>query len=80
MEHNKLSFQEAIDFVNQLTRKRLDEYVDAKAKLPKFGPGFIDWTFMTPRYFGDEAVKVKETGVVKLMAPIALDAHVVVEA
>ncbi|KEP51734.1 terpene synthase family, metal-binding domain protein [Rhizoctonia solani 123E] len=98
MEHNKLSLEDAIEYVNQLTRKRLDEYVEIKAKLPSFGPGideqvaqyllgieycvqgFIDWTFVTPRYFGDEAAKVKETGIVNLMAPVALDAHVVVEA
>ncbi|KAH7334147.1 isoprenoid synthase domain-containing protein [Rhizoctonia solani] len=98
MEHNKLGLDDAIEFVNKLTRKRLDEYVETKAKLPSFGPGvdeqvaqyilgieycvqgFIDWTFMTPRYFGDEAAKVKETGMVNLMAPITLDAHVVVEA
>ncbi|CAE6511776.1 unnamed protein product [Rhizoctonia solani] len=100
MEHKKLNLEGAIEFVNQLTRDRLDEYVAAKAKLPSFGPavdkqvaqyiqgieycvqGFIDWTFRTPRYFGsvDEATKVKETGVVNIMAPIAPEAHVVVEA
>ncbi|CAE7234165.1 unnamed protein product [Rhizoctonia solani] len=98
MEHKSLSVEGAIEYVNDITRKRLDEYVDAKAKLPSFGPevdeqvaqyilgieycvqGFIDWTFVTPRYFGDDASKVKETGIVDLMAPIALDAHVVVEA
>jgi hypothetical protein len=120
MEHNKLNLDGAIEFVNKLTRQRLDEYVAAKAKLPSFGPGldeqvaqylqgieycvqgFIEWTFMTPRklrlsttisisktlltgypsqgYFGNDAAKVKETGVVNIMAPITLDAHVVVEA
>ncbi|CEL56413.1 Alpha-muurolene synthase OS=Coprinopsis cinerea (strain Okayama-7 / 130 / ATCC MYA-4618 / FGSC 9003) GN=COP3 PE=1 SV=1 [Rhizoctonia solani AG-1 IB] len=45
-----------------------------------FVQGFIDWSFITPRYFGDEAKKVKETGIVKLVAPIALDAPLRVEA
>ncbi|CAE6490517.1 unnamed protein product [Rhizoctonia solani] len=45
-----------------------------------FVQGFIDWSFITPRYFGDEAKKVKETGIVKLVAPIALDAPVRFEA
>ncbi|KAJ1303737.1 hypothetical protein OPQ81_008161 [Rhizoctonia solani] len=98
MHHNHLDLEGAIDFVNQLTRKRLDEYVETKAKLPSFGPdlddqvaqyilgieycvqGFIDWTFMTPRYFGSEATKVKETGIVNIISPITLDAPMVVEA
>ncbi|KAL5638998.1 hypothetical protein ACGC1H_003389 [Rhizoctonia solani] len=98
MHHNNLRLEEAIDFVNRLTKSRLDEYVETKAKLSSFGPGldeqvtqyiqgieycvqgFIDWTFMTPRYFGNEAAKVKETGIVNIMAPITLDVPVVVEA
>ncbi|KAG8727175.1 hypothetical protein FRC11_013765 [Ceratobasidium sp. 423] len=44
-----------------------------------FVQGFIDWSFITPRYFGDEAKEVKETGIVKLVAPIALDAPVRIE-
>ncbi|KAH7334146.1 isoprenoid synthase domain-containing protein [Rhizoctonia solani] len=98
MHHNNLGLEDAIDFVNQLTKQRLNEYVEVKAKLPSFGPGldkqvaryiegieycvqgFIDWTFMTPRYFGSETAKVKETGIVKIMAPITLDAPVVIEA
>ncbi|KAF8674684.1 hypothetical protein RHS04_07276 [Rhizoctonia solani] len=98
MEHKRLDLNGAIEFVNKLTRQRLDDYVAAKAQLPSFGPGldeqvaqylkgieycvqgFIEWTFLTPRYFGNEALHVKETGVVNLMAPITLEAHVVVEA
>ncbi|CAE6435561.1 unnamed protein product [Rhizoctonia solani] len=98
MHHNNLDLDGAIEFVNQLTRKRLDEYVEIKANLPSFGSGldeqvarylegieycvqgFIDWTFMTPRYFGSEAAKVKETGVVNIMAPIKLDTPVTIEA
>lgn len=45
-----------------------------------FVEGFIEWSFITPRYFGDEAKKVKETGIVKLVAPIALDAPMRIEA
>ncbi|QRW22636.1 hypothetical protein RhiXN_07672 [Rhizoctonia solani] len=42
--------------------------------------GFIDWTFLTPRYFGAEAAQVKETGVVNIIAPITLDTPVIIEA
>ncbi|CAE6499473.1 unnamed protein product [Rhizoctonia solani] len=42
-------------------------------------PGFIDWTFVTPRYFGSEATKVKETGIVNLLTPMALDVPMAVE-
>ncbi|KAF8752969.1 Terpenoid synthase [Rhizoctonia solani] len=98
MHHNSLDLAGAIDFVNQLTRKRLDEYVEIKANLPSFGSGldeqlarylegieycvqgFIDWTFLTPRYFGAEAAQVKETGVVNIIAPITLDTPVTIEA
>ncbi|QRW16746.1 terpene synthase [Rhizoctonia solani] len=98
MEHMDLGVEDAIAYVDQRIRDRVDEYVATKNKLPKFGPGldeqaaryiqgieyfvqgFIDWSFITPRYFGDEAKKVKETGVVKLVAPIALDAPLHVEA
>ena len=38
MEHNKLGVEDAIGYVNQHIRTRVDEYVGAKAKLPSFGP------------------------------------------
>ncbi|CAE6446995.1 unnamed protein product [Rhizoctonia solani] len=40
MHHNKdLDLNGAIDFVDQMIKKRLDEYMNLKAKLPSFGPG-----------------------------------------
>lgn len=97
MWDKQLDLEGAMDFVDQLTRKRVQEYVDAKAQLRSFGPeldpqvalyvqgieywvqGAIDWTFMTPRYFGADAEKVRDTGMVDIMAPIAPAARIVVE-
>ncbi|CAE6426426.1 unnamed protein product [Rhizoctonia solani] len=39
MHQNNLDLQSSINFVEQLMRKRLNEFVDIKAKLPDFGPG-----------------------------------------
>ncbi|CAE6422309.1 Presilphiperfolan-8-beta-ol synthase Short=PSPS [Rhizoctonia solani AG-1 IB] len=98
MWDKKLDLEGAMDYVDQLTRKRVQEYVEAKAKLRSFGPelddkvalyiqgieywvqGAIDWTFMTPRYFGEDAEKVRETGIVDIMAPIAPAAPIYVDA
>ncbi|KAH7334177.1 isoprenoid synthase domain-containing protein [Rhizoctonia solani] len=84
MHHNGLDLQGSINFVEQLMRKRLDEYLKIKAKLPSFGPsldeqvaqyaqtiehcmhGHLEWAFMTPTYFGDQAESVRETGVVNI--------------
>ncbi|KAG8740259.1 hypothetical protein FRC10_004559 [Ceratobasidium sp. 414] len=86
MWNHQLDLEGAIDYVDKLTRKRLQEYVDAKAQLRSFGPkvdpqvalyiqgfeysfqGFIEWQFMTPRYFGADAQKVRDTGIVDLTA------------
>ncbi|KAG9127744.1 hypothetical protein FRC07_010196 [Ceratobasidium sp. 392] len=86
MWHERLDLQGAISYVDQLTRKRLQGYVDAKARLRSFGPeldsqvalyvqafeysfqGFNEWQFLTPRYFGADADKVKETGIMDLTA------------
>lgn len=115
MWNEQLDLEGAMDYVDQLTRKRVQEYVDAKAKLRSFGPelddkvalyiqgieywvqGAIDWTFMTPRksyststtlhvltitpgYFGADAEKVRETGIVDIMAPIPVGAPIQVDA
>ncbi|KAG8712751.1 hypothetical protein FRC08_014135 [Ceratobasidium sp. 394] len=90
MWNHQLDLEGAIDYVDKLTRKRLQEYVDAKAQVRSFGPkvdplvalyiqgfeysfqGFIEWQFMTPRYFGADAQKVKDTGIVDLTALNAL--------
>lgn len=115
MWDKKLDLEGAMDYVDQLTRKRVQEYVDAKAQLRSFGPdlddkvalyirgieywvqGAIDWTFMTARksrlgyshssqvltiiagYFGADAEKVRDTGMVDIMAPIAPTAPLMVE-
>ncbi|EUC54853.1 terpene synthase family, metal-binding domain protein [Rhizoctonia solani AG-3 Rhs1AP] len=58
----------------------LDEQVARYIQgIEHFVQGFIDWSFITPRYFGNDAKKVKETGIVDLVGPIALDAPVRVE-
>ncbi|KAG8740261.1 hypothetical protein FRC10_004561 [Ceratobasidium sp. 414] len=92
MWNEGLDLEGAIDYVDKLLRKRLQEYVDSKAQLRSFGPevdarvaqyvqgveygvqGSISWTFMTPRYFGSDAEKVKVTHIVDLMLPAAGDA------
>ncbi|CAE6450414.1 unnamed protein product [Rhizoctonia solani] len=97
MWDKKLGLEEAMDYVSQLIRKRVQEYLEAKAKLRSFGPelddnvaiyiqgieywiqGAIDWVFMTPRYFGEDAQKVRETGIVDIMAPIAPAAPIYVD-
>ncbi|ELU37648.1 terpene synthase family, metal binding domain-containing protein [Rhizoctonia solani AG-1 IA] len=90
MHHNSLDLAGAIDFANQLTRKRLDEYVEIKANLPSFGSGLdeqlarylegIEYCVQgTEGYFGAEAAQVKETGVVNIIAPITLDTPVIIE-
>lgn len=38
MWDKQLDLEGAMDFVDQLTRKRVQEYVDAKAQLRSFGP------------------------------------------
>ncbi|KAG8687909.1 hypothetical protein FRC09_013211 [Ceratobasidium sp. 395] len=86
MWNERLDLEGAIGYVDQLTRKRLQEYVDAKAQLPSFGPeldpqvalyvqgleysfqGFNEWQFLTPRYFGADADKVNETGIMDITA------------
>ncbi|CUA75792.1 Alpha-muurolene synthase [Rhizoctonia solani] len=98
MWNNDLDLENAIAYVDQMTRNRLQEYIDAKAKLRSFGTdideqvlryiqgiehcvqGFLEWTFMTPRYFGIDTARVKETLIVDIVAPIALDAPIAVEA
>ncbi|KAG8763473.1 hypothetical protein FRC11_003162 [Ceratobasidium sp. 423] len=97
MWDKQLDLEGAMDYVDQLIRKRVQEYLEAKAKLRSFGPelddqvafyiqgieywvqGAIDWSFMTTRYFGADAEKVRETGMVDIMAPIALGAPIQVE-
>ncbi|KAG8700219.1 hypothetical protein FRC09_006100 [Ceratobasidium sp. 395] len=97
MWDKQLNLEDAMEYVDELTRKRTQEYVEAKKKLRSFGPeldpqvalyvqgieywvqGSIDWTFMTPRYFGAEVEKVRDTGMVDIMAPIAPAAPIVVE-
>ncbi|KAG9094400.1 hypothetical protein FRC06_010835 [Ceratobasidium sp. 370] len=97
MWDKQLDLEGAMDYVDQLTRKRVQEYVEAKKQLRSFGPeldpqvalyvqgieywvqGSIDWTFMTPRYFGAEVEKVRDTGMVDIMAPIAPPPPIVVE-
>ncbi|KAG8684498.1 hypothetical protein FRC08_013661 [Ceratobasidium sp. 394] len=96
MWNEGLDLEGAIDYVDKLLRKRLQEYVDAKAQLRSFGPevntqvaqyvqgveygvqGSISWTFMTPRYFGSDAEKVKKTHVVNLMLPALPEAPIAV--
>ncbi|KAG8739301.1 hypothetical protein FRC12_016370 [Ceratobasidium sp. 428] len=86
MWNKRLDLEGAISYVDELTRKRLQEYVDAKAQLPSFGPeldpqvalyvqgleysfqGFNEWQFLTPRYFGADADKVNETGIMDITA------------
>ncbi|KAG8777125.1 hypothetical protein FRC12_000539 [Ceratobasidium sp. 428] len=86
MWNERLDLEGAISYVDQLTRKRLQEYVDAKAQLPSFGSkldpqvaqyvqgleysfqGFNEWQFLTPRYFGADAGKVNETGIMDITA------------
>ncbi|KAF8699596.1 Terpene synthase, partial [Rhizoctonia solani] len=93
----QLDLESAIAYVDQTIRNRVQEYIDAKAKLRSFGvktdlevaqyiqgiehcvQGFLDWTFITPRYFGANTTKVKETLTVDIIAPVALDAAISVE-
>jgi hypothetical protein len=106
MSNKKVELQAAVDFVEEMIKKRIKEYLDTKASLPSFGPELdnqvtryiqgieyciqanINWSLMTPRklflsiswlcdihvlgigYFGPDFAKVKETRLVKLMAPI----------
>ncbi|CAE6435629.1 unnamed protein product [Rhizoctonia solani] len=88
MNNKKVELQAAVDFVEEMIKKRIKEYLDTKASLPSFGPELdnqvtryiqgieyciqanINWSLMTPRYFGPDFAKVKETRLVKLMAPI----------
>ncbi|QRV91530.1 terpene synthase [Ceratobasidium sp. AG-Ba] len=97
MWDKQLDLEGAMEYVDQLTRRRTQDYVEAKKKLRSFGPeldaqiqlyiqgieywvqGSIDWTFMTPRYFGAEVENVRDTGVVDIMAPIAPSAPIVVD-
>jgi len=87
MQEKQLTLEGAMDYVNELTRARLNDYVEAKKQLRSFGPelddeiavyvrgmehlvqGSIDWSFMTPRYFGDKAQQVRETGLVEITVP-----------
>ncbi|KAH7320525.1 isoprenoid synthase domain-containing protein [Rhizoctonia solani] len=84
MYHSDLDLQGSIDFADQLIRKRLEKYIDIKAKLPSFGPGldeqvvqyiqnieyailgFVEWAFITPHYFGNQAESARKTGIVNL--------------
>ncbi|CAE7214440.1 unnamed protein product [Rhizoctonia solani] len=97
MWDKQLDLEGAMEYVDQLIRKRVQDYVDAKAKLGSFGPelddkvakyvrgieywvqGAIDWSFMTPRYFGPDFEKVRETCEVEIMAPIELGAPIEVD-
>ncbi|CAE6354136.1 unnamed protein product [Rhizoctonia solani] len=94
----QLDLEGAIAYVDRMTRRRVQEYVESRTKLPSFGDGldlqvaqyvqgieycvqgFLDWTFMTPRYFGADTAKVKETLLVDIICPVALDTPIVVEA
>ncbi|CAE6452046.1 unnamed protein product [Rhizoctonia solani] len=59
----------------------LDEQVASYIQgIEYFVQGFIEWSFITPRYFGDDAKRVRETGIVNLVAPIVLDAPIQFEA
>jgi len=96
MQEKQLSLEGAMSYVDELTRSRLEDYVDAKSRLRSFGPeldtqvalyvrgmehlvqGSIDWTFMTPRYFGDKAQEVRETGLVNITGGIAPAIQIVV--
>jgi hypothetical protein len=42
MWNKQLDLEGAMDYVDQLTRKRVQEYVDAKAQLRSFGPDLDD--------------------------------------
>ncbi|CAE6445271.1 unnamed protein product [Rhizoctonia solani] len=42
MWDKQLNLEDAMDYVDQLTRKRVQEYVEAKAKLRSFGPELDD--------------------------------------
>lgn len=42
MWDKQLDLEGAMDYVDQLTRKRVQEYVDAKAQLRSFGPELDD--------------------------------------
>ncbi|CAE6478721.1 unnamed protein product [Rhizoctonia solani] len=84
MHHNNLDLQGSINFADQLIQKRLEKYMDIKAKLPLFGPGLdeqvvqytqsieyailglVEWAFITPHYFGNQAESARKTGVVNL--------------
>ncbi|QRV92112.1 terpene synthase [Ceratobasidium sp. AG-Ba] len=90
MWNEGLDLESAMDYMDKLMQKRLQEYLDAKAQLRSFGPkvdsqlvsyiqgveycvqGSIAWTFMTPRYFGSDAEKVRETSIADIMIPESL--------
>ncbi|CAE6374100.1 unnamed protein product [Rhizoctonia solani] len=94
----QLDLEDAIAYVDQMTRNRVQEYIESRTKLRSFGDkvdsqvaqyiqgieycvqGFLDWTFMTPRYFGADTAKVKDTLTVDIIPPVALDAPIAVEA
>lgn len=42
MWNKKLELQDAIDYVDQLLRKRVDDFMDAKKQLRSFGPDLDD--------------------------------------
>ncbi|KAH7334074.1 isoprenoid synthase domain-containing protein [Rhizoctonia solani] len=98
MWNKQLDLESAIAYVDQMTRDRLQEYTEAKAKLRSFDAhidiqvaryiqgieycvqGFLDWTFLTPRYFGADTAKVKKTLMVDIVAPVTLETPIAVEA
>ncbi|CAE7171121.1 unnamed protein product [Rhizoctonia solani] len=88
MWNKQLDLRGAVDFVDKMIEKRIEEYLDTKKKLRSFGPDLddqtaryiqgieyciqanINWSLMSPRYFGPEFEKIRETRIVELMAPI----------
>ncbi|CUA72575.1 Alpha-muurolene synthase [Rhizoctonia solani] len=88
MWNKQLKLQDAVDFVDKMIEKRIEEYLDAKSRLRSFGSDLdaevaryiqgieyciqanINWSLMTPRYFGPNFEEVTKTRIVELMAPI----------